>query len=77
MLEGEKKDWEKILTRLEKLQEYGDETTAWYYLLVPVVSRFVRAFDSMILTPRRTLGFGREWLTMKRAGVARLGSQAG
>ena len=44
-LEGEKKDWEKILTRLEKLKEYGDETTAWYHLLVPVVSRFVGAFD--------------------------------
>ncbi|KIM88942.1 hypothetical protein PILCRDRAFT_813943 [Piloderma croceum F 1598] len=44
-LEGEKEDWEKILTRLEKLKEYGDKTTAWYHLLVPVISRFVRAFD--------------------------------
>jgi Domain of unknown function (DUF4419) len=40
-----RKTREKILTRLEKLKEYGDETTAWYHLLVPVVSRFVRAFD--------------------------------
>ena len=31
--------------RLEKLKEYGDETTAWYQLLLPVISRFVRAFD--------------------------------
>jgi hypothetical protein len=45
-LEGEKKDWENILTRLEKLKEYGDETTAWYHLLVPVISRFVGAFDN-------------------------------
>jgi hypothetical protein len=45
-LEGEKEDWENILTRLEKLKEYGDETTAWYHLLVPVISRFVGAFDS-------------------------------
>jgi hypothetical protein len=30
---------------LEKLKEYGDETTAWYQLLLPVISRFVRAFD--------------------------------
>lgn len=44
-LEGEKEDWENILTRLEKLKEYGDETTAWYHLLVPVISRFVGAFD--------------------------------
>ncbi|KAJ7604666.1 hypothetical protein DFH06DRAFT_1020721 [Mycena polygramma] len=44
-LEGEKRDWEKILRRLEKLKEYGMETIAWYHLLVPVISRFVRAFD--------------------------------
>ncbi|KAJ7664873.1 hypothetical protein B0H17DRAFT_1171476 [Mycena rosella] len=44
-LEGEKRDWEKILTRLEKLKEYGLETTAWYHLLVPVILRFVAAFD--------------------------------
>ncbi|KAJ6513728.1 hypothetical protein C8R47DRAFT_618166 [Mycena vitilis] len=44
-LEGEKRDWEKILLRLEKLKEYGLETIAWYHLLEPVISRFVRAFD--------------------------------
>jgi hypothetical protein len=44
-LEGEKSDWEKILARLEKLNEYGVETTAWYHLLVPVVNKFVKAFD--------------------------------
>ncbi|KAJ7432397.1 hypothetical protein FB451DRAFT_1345311 [Mycena latifolia] len=44
-LEGEKHDWEKILGRLEKLKEYGLETIAWYHLLVPVISRFVQAFD--------------------------------
>jgi hypothetical protein len=44
-LEGEKRDWEKILVRLEKLKEYGVQTMAWYHLLLPVVSRFVRAFD--------------------------------
>lgn len=44
-LEGEKKDWQLILDRLEKLKEYGEETTAWYNLLVPIISRFVRAFD--------------------------------
>ena len=44
-LEGEKKDWENILQRLEKLKEYGIQTIAWYHLLVPVISRFVKAFD--------------------------------
>jgi hypothetical protein len=45
-LEGEKKDWESILARLEKLKQYGKETTAWYHLLLPVISRFVGAFDN-------------------------------
>lgn len=44
-LEGEKSDWEKILHRLEKLKEYGLQTIAWYHLLVPVISRFIKAFD--------------------------------
>jgi hypothetical protein len=44
-LEGEKRDWEKILERLEKLKEYGVQSIAWYHLLVPIVSRFVKAFD--------------------------------
>ncbi|KAJ6450397.1 hypothetical protein C8R45DRAFT_849032 [Mycena sanguinolenta] len=44
-LEGEKADWANILERLEKLKEYGIETTAWYHLLRPVISRFVAAFD--------------------------------
>ncbi|KAF8977856.1 hypothetical protein BGZ46_007073 [Entomortierella lignicola] len=44
-LEGEKSDWEEILGRLEKLKEYGIKTTAWYHLLKPVISRFVKAFD--------------------------------
>jgi len=44
-LEGEKEDWEALLKKLEKLKEYGLETIAWYHLLVPVISRFVRAFE--------------------------------
>jgi len=44
-LEGEKSDWEKILARLGRLKEFGMHTTAWYHLLVPVISRFVSAFD--------------------------------
>ncbi|KAJ7127563.1 hypothetical protein C8R43DRAFT_696662 [Mycena crocata] len=45
-LEGEKGDWVDILGRLEKLKEYGLETTAWYHLLRPVLARFVAAFDA-------------------------------
>jgi len=44
-LEGEKSDWEAILERLEKLKEYGLQTIAWYHLLKPVISNFVRAFE--------------------------------
>lgn len=42
---GERADWELILTRLDKLKEYGEEPTQFYNLLKPVVSRFVNSFD--------------------------------
>ncbi|KAH7922265.1 hypothetical protein BV22DRAFT_1037655 [Leucogyrophana mollusca] len=45
-LDGEKADWEAILTRLEKLKEYGSEAVAWHRLLRPLISRFVEAFDN-------------------------------
>ncbi|KAF7296842.1 hypothetical protein MIND_00915500 [Mycena indigotica] len=45
-LEGQKADWEKLLARAEKLKEYGIEPTAWYHLLVPVLTRFVKTFDA-------------------------------
>ncbi|KAG9309571.1 hypothetical protein JVU11DRAFT_10551 [Chiua virens] len=44
-LEGEKKDWEDILRRLERLKKYGVQTIAWYHLLRPIISRFVAAYD--------------------------------
>ncbi|KAJ7479614.1 hypothetical protein FB451DRAFT_1448656 [Mycena latifolia] len=47
-LEGGRADWFVILERLEKLREYGVETTAWYHLLRPVVARFVAAFDAPV-----------------------------
>ncbi|KAG0701674.1 hypothetical protein DFH29DRAFT_982617 [Suillus ampliporus] len=46
MLLGEKRDWEAILERLERLKLYGIEIIAWYHLLHPVISRFVAAFDA-------------------------------
>ncbi|MCJ1353335.1 MAG: hypothetical protein MMC33_003320 [Icmadophila ericetorum] len=42
---GEKEDWERLLQKLEKLKTFGEDTTKWYHLLVPIVSRFVRTFD--------------------------------
>jgi len=42
---GVKDDWEQIVRRIEKLKEYGPETTAWYHLLKPVVTRFAQSFD--------------------------------
>ena len=42
---GERSDWEKILSRLEKLKDFGDEPAQWYKLLHPIVSRFVLSFD--------------------------------
>ncbi|KAL8706719.1 MAG: hypothetical protein Q9201_000244 [Fulgogasparrea decipioides] len=42
---GDKADWELILTKIEKLKEYGREPTQFYDLLKPVLSRYVRSFD--------------------------------
>ncbi|KAF9481143.1 hypothetical protein BDN70DRAFT_912402 [Pholiota conissans] len=45
ILEGEKSDWEKLLSRIDKLREFGMEPEAWAFLLRPILSRFVNAFD--------------------------------
>ena len=42
---GEKKDWELVLGRLEKLSSWGEEPALFERLLKPVVQRFVRSFD--------------------------------
>lgn len=44
-LEGEKADWEKLLARVDKLEAFGAEPTAWAALLRPIFKRFVDAFD--------------------------------
>lgn len=44
-LEGTKSDWESILTRLDKLSQFGEQTTAWAELLKPILKRFISAFD--------------------------------
>ena len=44
-LEGQRDDWVHILDKIEKLKEFGPQTTAWYRLLCPILSRFVDAFQ--------------------------------
>ncbi|KAJ7891664.1 hypothetical protein B0H14DRAFT_1059744 [Mycena olivaceomarginata] len=48
-LEGERADWELLLSRLDRLKtqckDFGTPTVAWYHLLHPVLARFVGAFD--------------------------------
>lgn len=42
---GKKADWEKMLGRLERLKTFGEEPSAWYELLKPVLTKFVETFD--------------------------------
>ena len=44
-LEGEKSDWESLLSRIDKLPTFGAEPGAWANILRPILSRFVGAFD--------------------------------
>ncbi|KAF8312167.1 hypothetical protein F5887DRAFT_1047970 [Amanita rubescens] len=44
-LEGTKKDWEEMASRLEKLEDYGEDAKSWYRVLWPVISRFISAYD--------------------------------
>lgn len=43
---GERGDWEKLLVRIEKLTEYGEETTQWRNLLKAVLTGFVETFNN-------------------------------
>ena len=45
-LEGAKQDWQAVRDKIEKLKEFGVQCIAWYHLLVPVLDRFVSAFDN-------------------------------
>ena len=37
---GTEEDWEKMLLRVEKLKEYGEESAVWCDLLTPILKRF-------------------------------------
>jgi len=44
-LQGEKADWERILSRLGKLTTFGSEAADWYKLLVPVIEAFINTYN--------------------------------
>jgi hypothetical protein len=43
---GTEGDWENILLRLEKLENYGQEPTTWSNLLKPVLKRFLESIQN-------------------------------
>ncbi|KAI5819628.1 hypothetical protein BZA77DRAFT_158857 [Pyronema omphalodes] len=54
-LHGTKEDWQDILTRLEKLKDFGAEQEhphlhAWYECITPVLKHFISAFDGADLS---------------------------
>jgi hypothetical protein len=54
-LHGTKEDWQNILTRLEKLKEFGTEKEhphlhAWYECITPVLKHFISAFNGADLS---------------------------
>ncbi|KAH9855392.1 hypothetical protein C2E23DRAFT_883330 [Lenzites betulinus] len=44
-LEGTRDDWVRIVKRLDRLYDFGDETSGWANMLQPILRRFVSAFD--------------------------------
>ena len=42
---GDKADWLRLLARLDRLPELGDEPAEWADMLRPILTRFVSAFD--------------------------------
>lgn len=44
-LEGEQIDYIKILDRLDRLEEFGEEPKMWAAMLRPILRRFISAFD--------------------------------
>jgi hypothetical protein len=43
---GHKSDWEKLVTKAERLVTFGEEPKVWYGLLKPVLDNFVGSFDA-------------------------------
>ncbi|EFX05483.1 hypothetical protein CMQ_3552 [Grosmannia clavigera kw1407] len=45
---GERDDWNKILERVDKMAQLGDEPTRFVALLKPVLRRFIASFDDPV-----------------------------
>ncbi|KAH7138722.1 hypothetical protein B0J11DRAFT_23349 [Dendryphion nanum] len=43
---GERSDWEKLLAKLDRMQEFGKEPETYATQLRPILSRFVQTFDT-------------------------------
>jgi len=43
-LQGEKSDWEEILLKVQRLANYGPQTTEWTRLLIPVIKYMIASF---------------------------------
>ncbi|OJJ60227.1 hypothetical protein ASPSYDRAFT_78443 [Aspergillus sydowii CBS 593.65] len=43
---GERADWERMVTKLDKLKQFGDEPARFAQLLRPILNHFVLSFDS-------------------------------
>ena len=54
---GEREDWEKILNKLNKLSEFGDEPTTFAELVRPVVRNFIATFDAQFKPSAEILDF--------------------
>ena len=52
---GQKKDWQLIYSRLDKLETFGAEPTQFCKVLRPVISRFIKSFDEP--TSEETISF--------------------
>jgi hypothetical protein len=44
-LDGTKQDWLEVQNRLNKLDEFGEQTRLWATMLKPVLAKFIAAFD--------------------------------
>lgn len=42
---GERSDWEKLLHRVQRLPKYGNDTSEWCRLLVPIIKHMIESFD--------------------------------
>ena len=61
---GEKADYEKILKKMDKLEEYGDEPAQFGRLLKPVLRRFIYSFDHP--TSQDTIDFWQQIFSIHR-----------